>query len=268
MSSLSGGDISQAFLIELFNSRQYFVKYNRSDIASDLFRQEKLGLETIASSHTISVPEVIGTHSTGEGAFLVLEYIKPRQASAKDLKQLGVQVAAMHDHTGHSFGFKSDNYIGSLHQCNTPSENWIQLYAENRLQKQFILAIRKNLLKPTEVPELHQIINVLDSLIPVNEVSLLHGDLWGGNYLIGIDAKPYLIDPAVYFGDRMVDIAMSKLFGGFGPEFYESYFHWAPATENPDERIDLYQLYYLLVHLNLFGASYHSSVKRVLKRYF
>ncbi|MEM1002315.1 MAG: fructosamine kinase family protein [Bacteroidota bacterium] len=268
ISSVSGGDISEAYLVKLSNSQKYFVKFNSSDFASNMFQKEKNGIITIASSDTISVPNVVGVESFEQGAFLVLEHIETTSSSTKTLTHFGQELAAMHNYQNNAFGLDSDNYIGSLEQFNTRSKDWISFYAKERLQKQFDLALFKGLLSKDEIPELKDSIEILSSLIPTEQASLLHGDLWNGNFLTGTNGSTYLIDPAVYYGDRIVDIAMSQLFGGFGKDFYESYFHWSPKIHNFQERIDLYQLYYLLVHLNLFGCSYYSSVKQILQCYF
>jgi len=268
VSALSGGDISQAFLIETAANSRYFVKLNDSVQAMDMFQQEAAGLKRIANSKTIAVPEVIGVHAAEQGAVLVLEYIAPNSNSTEGTKRLGEQLAAMHHFRGTTFGLDTDNYIGRLKQKNQHSRDWVYFYAQQRLHYQFQLACSHGLLSKDELPLFEYTIEILEKLILVPQPRLIHGDLWGGNFLIGKNNKPFLIDPAVYFGDPIVDIAMSQLFGGFGKAFYESYNYWSPQVENLKERIDLYQLYYLLVHLNMFGRSYYGQVKTLIDRYF
>ena len=141
-------------------------------------------------------------------------------------------------------------------------------YIDERLLPQFDLAQSKGLLRSNEIPDKEIMKGNLNDLIKVVKPSLLHGDLWGGNFLIGKDGTPYLIDPAVYYGHHEVDIAMSKLFGGFGSAFYSAYYEVFPESSRINDRIEIYQLYYLLVHLNIFGSSYYGSVKQILNKYF
>lgn len=266
--SISGGDISNAFKIKTKDQNSYFVKCNSNPKASDMFLREKQGLESISKCQQIKVPQVMALIESQNEAVLVLEYIHSKTPDSSDFEQLGRQLAKLHECTNTFFGFEFDNYIGELKQINTPQQQWPAFFSENRLQVQLKLAGQKGLLSELEIPSLDTLKSTLKSLIPNEQASLLHGDLWSGNYLISTTGTPYLIDPAVYYGDKMVDIAMTYLFGGYPNAFYESYFYHTSEVNNKNERIDLYQLYYLLVHLNLFGNSYYPSVKRILDRYF
>lgn len=265
--SISGGDISSAYLIET-SSENFFLKVNSDIEAGEMFMSEAKALKLIAKTNTIATPKVYACDSFRNESFLLMEYIESKRASSSDLILFGQQLAQLHQVTSDYFGFEENNFIGNLRQSNNKHNNWNDFYIEERLIPQLQLAKSKGLLNDSEFPEMG--IMKEDCFIYFKDVkpSLLHGDLWSGNYLISESGKPYLIDPATYFGHSEVDIAMSKLFGGFGQSFYDSYHKIIPKNELTDSRIELYQLYYLLVHLNLFGRSYYSSVKGLLRKYF
>jgi len=265
--SVSGGDISSAYLIET-SSEKYFLKVNSDIDAGEMFKSEAKALKLIAKTNTIATPKVYACDSFRNDSFLLMEYIEPKRASSEDLKLFGQQLAQLHQVTSDEFGFESNNFIGSLHQSNNKHKLWIDFYIEERLIPQLHLAKSKGLLNDSEFPEMGKMKEDCSIYFKDVNPSLLHGDLWSGNYLISESGKPYLIDSATYFGHSEVDIAMSKLFGGFGQSFYDSYHKIIPKDNFTDSRIELYQLYYLLVHLNIFGSSYYFSVKGLLKKYF
>lgn len=268
VSSISGGDISKAYLLETETER-FFCKVNRSDSAFKMFKAEKVGLEAISNSKTIAVPTVVLCEPLEVGAFLVMEYIEPTRPSEKDFELFGYQLAALHKFSElDTFGFVTDNFIGSLEQSNKQHSNWTEFYAQERLIPQIILARDGNRLRVSETPSEEQLFKTCQNLFPRVKPSLLHGDLWSGNYLISKERTPHLIDPAIYYGHHEVDIAMTRLFGGFDSTFYHAYAEHFSKQPLSDERTDIYQLYYLLVHLNLFGKSYYASVSSILKRYF
>ncbi|MBN4047183.1 fructosamine kinase family protein [bacterium AH-315-P13] len=265
--SISGGDISKTYLIET-PQQKYFLKVNSNSNALHMFNAEKIGLETIENTNTIATPKVFTSGIFQKDAFLILEYIASKSPNDKDFENFGHQLATLHKHQSLDFGFIDANFIGSLPQHNNKHTNWSKFYISQRLLPQIELALSKKLLKQKDVPTPETMHKVCNDLFKEVSPSLLHGDLWSGNYLISTEGKPYLIDPAVYYGHSEVDIAMSKLFGGFGTSFYETYYSSFPKTQGFDARIELYQLYYLLVHLNLFGKSYYNSVKQIFNNYF
>ncbi|MDD2475720.1 MAG: fructosamine kinase family protein [Dysgonamonadaceae bacterium] len=267
--SLSGGSISSAYLLKS-DSANYFLKVNSNNDALDMFVAEQTGLKAIEETQTIAVPKVHIVDSYQEKAFLLMDYVEEsKHASSDDYKALGTQLAQLHLNHHDTFGFSSNNFIGSLPQSNSQHSNWEEFYWHERIAPQLKLAKQKKLLRTSEIPSAQTAISVFENLLgKVAKPSLVHGDLWGGNYLIATDGTPCLIDPAVYYGHPMVDIAMSKLFGGFGNEFYNSYHEVIPKSHNYDAQIDLYQLYFLLVHLNLFGRSYYGGIATILNRYF
>lgn len=264
---ISGGDISSVYCI-VTSSEKYVLKVNSNDTASKMFLAEKHGLEYISNTNTIKVPKVIISGNYNEKAFLVLEYIETKRPKNVDFELLGTQLAALHNVSSTKFGFEHDNFIGSLPQQNNYHKEWGDFYINERLIPQIKLAQSKTLLERADIPRTETMLHVCHQLFQNVAPSLLHGDLWNGNYLISTNGTPYLIDPAIYFGHHEVDIAMSKLFGGYGPSFYDAYHDIIPETEDSEQRIELYQLYYLLVHLNLFGSSYYNSVKQLLNKYF
>ena len=266
--SLSGGSISSAYLLK-WDKGAYFLKVNSTDDALEMFRAEQKGLLAIEETATIAVPKVHHVEEYDNKAFLIMDYVESKSANSHDYRNLGTQLAKLHLNHKDKFGFIADNFIGKLPQSNTQHADWPSFYWHERIAPQLQLAKQKQLLKANEIMSEQTAATVFEELLGKDvQPSLLHGDLWAGNYLIATDGTPYLIDPAVYWGHSMVDIAMSQLFGGFSNEFYTAYHEIIPKTANYQAQIDLYQLYFLLVHLNMFGRSYYGGVATILKRYF
>lgn len=264
---LSGGSISSAYLINSDKSK-YFLKVNSAPNALKMFHEEQKGLNAIEATKTIAVPHVYFADILDQNAFILMDFIESKRPSPSDYSRLGIELAKLHKVVFNEFGFTSDNFIGSLPQSNKKHDSWSNFYWTERIYPQLQLALNQGLLSVDEVPTEDQFTSLFNSFIDEFKPSLLHGDLWGGNYLISEDGTPFLIDPAVYIGHNMVDIAMSQLFGSFGHEFYDSYHKIIERPKQYNEQIDLYQLYFLLVHLNLFGKGYYSSVSTILSRYF
>ena len=266
-SAISGGDIFQAYRIET-KSDVFFCKVQMKHVAFDMFKAESKGLDAIRRSGAILAPQVYSCEKWGEGAVMIMEYLESKRPSESELAKFGEQLAHLHQQTNSQFGWESDNFIGSLPQSNAKDANWTSFYVHERLRPQMQMAVEGALLSHKEIPSVEKMKEVLSDLFSGLKPSLLHGDLWGGNYLISPEGIPYLIDPAVYYGHNEVDIAMSRLFGGFGSAFYRSYESNIPLDQLSDDRIRIYQLYYLLVHLNLFGRSYYTGVVSILKHCF
>ncbi|UJH67157.1 fructosamine kinase family protein [Allomuricauda sp. SCSIO 65647] len=265
---VSGGDISTAHKVETAHGL-YFVKSSNDPNAFPMYEAEAKGLRQLAATNTIAIPK---THTTGqfEGvSYLVMEFVESKRPSEKDFERLGSKLAELHRTTMPPFfGNDHDNFIGSLPQCNQQHVDWATFYVRERLLPQIKMGWQQNLLSKQQIPSTAKMLDVCQNLFGKVTPSLLHGDLWGGNYLIASNGTPYLIDPAVYAGHSAVDLAMSRLFGGFGTSFYEAYHEVIPPHQNQRQCNDVYQLYYLLVHLNLFGSSYRNSVLVLLKQYF
>lgn len=268
--TLSGGCINLARCFQMENGNRYFVKSNR-DIPG-IFQAESDGLRAIAATESFRVPEVIGLGETESGTqFLVLEFICPSSSPPENFgRQFGRQLAQLHraNHQETRFGFPDDNFIGSTAQKNAWHQDWVEFFAVQRLGFQLKLANKKGLATPELNRMCDKLILRLDRFISssTDSTALIHGDLWSGNYLVSSDGAPVLIDPATYFGNRESEFGMTKLFGGFNPEFYHAYNDAYPLTEGWEQRVEIYQLYHLLNHLNIFGTSYISACLQILRK--
>ncbi|MBC8257444.1 MAG: fructosamine kinase family protein [SAR324 cluster bacterium] len=267
--AVSGGCIADSRKLQMISGKEYFIK-QALDGNCELFESEVLGLEELRKCSAINVPEVIA-HDTD---FLLLEWINEGQNSTdSDMETFGFQFAELHRNYSEKFGCTDDNFIGDslqLNQASTAgSDNWAVFFAENRLQYQAELTENNGYSTPELRNLLDRIIEKIPDLVSGTEEkpSLLHGDLWCGNYLIDLEGSAWLIDPAVYYGHREADLAMTYLFGGFSEIFYSAYESAFPLVPGFYERKPLYQLYHLLNHLNLFGTGYYAQVISILKRY-
>lgn len=260
-----GGSINESFYIETANNK-YFLKFHRN-APYHFFELEKLGLELIKETYTISVPTVLA-HSDELGkSFLLMEWIDGKRNSHTE-KQLGTEIAKMHHHFGEYHGFHKNTYIGLLHQPNGLFNSWLEYYRNKRLKSQLKEGIKRNKISGKRRDQLEKLLDRLDQWIPKQvKPSYLHGDLWGGNWLIGSNGRPFVIDPSFVYGDRHFELAFTELFGGFSEEFYIAYQNTFPIDSYYQEVKPLYQLYYLLVHLNIFGESYGSRVDEILNKY-
>ena len=221
-----------------------------------MFEAEAEGLAELRSTSAIRVPDVIDVGITGGQSYISLEKLVLSRPSVETERVLGLQLAELHRHTQKQFGWHRDNTIGLTPQCNDQSADWIEFFRKHRLQFQLELAAANGF--GGELIDLGaQLCEQLDKLFVEYDpaVSLLHGDLWGGNWG-SVDGEPVVFDPAVYYGDRESDIAMTGLFGGFGQTFYEAYDSSWPMQQGHEARLKLYQLYHVLNHLNLFGRGY------------
>jgi fructosamine-3-kinase len=262
---VGGGDINAAARVETRDAC-YFVKWN-SRPRPRMFEVEARGLNLLATAEALRVPRVIAV--IDQPAALVLEWIDLGSNKTAAAEALGRGLAQQHRSTAQTYGLDHDNYIGSTPQRNTPARSWIEFYRDRRLGAQRALAQRHGYLTPDRERQLDRVMDHLDHWIDDSQVapSLLHGDLWVGNYLIDAQGNPVLIDPAVYYGDREAEIAFTELFGGFGARFYAAYNEVWPLDHNYADRRDLYNLYHLLNHLNLFGEGYGGSVDAILRHY-
>ena len=268
---VAGGDINRACTLELSDGRSVFMKRNdRRNLG--FFQAEAVGLAALRSTGAVRTPEVLGVGTDGSDAFLLLEQIEAGPRSRTSSAELGLALARMHlADAGRfvkdgGFGFPEDNYIGASVQINTPRETWVEFFLRCRLQPQFERALP--FFGREERKQIDRFLDRVDRFLNEPErPSLLHGDLWAGNYMIDRKGHPWLIDPAVYVGHAEADLAMTELFGGFDHAFYAAYRSEAAIAPEYKDRRDLYNLYHLLNHLNLFGAGYLSAVRAVLDRY-
>ena len=252
---VSGGCINTAFILQGKN-KNYFIKLNQRKLLS-MFEAEYAGLAEMAQTGTVKVPQPIVYGVFADKAFLVLEMISITSGNSQSDTQLGHQLAALHKTRQPFFGWHQNNTIGSTDQINTSSENWISFWRDNRLNFQLSLAEQNNcgskLIQSAE--KLSESLDLFFSNYTPHP-SLLHGDLWSGNAAVTNQGQPVIYDPACYYGDRETDIAMTELFGGFGPSFYTAYNESYPLDPDYQVRKTLYNLYHILNHLNLFGTSY------------
>jgi len=265
-SSLSGGSINSAFKLET-NAGDYFMKYNRASAYPGMFEQESQGLSLMCAAKEVRVPAVVATGDDGSNTFIILEYIasSPKKDDFWDV--FGRKLAALHKHKGPYFGLDHNNYIGSLKQINDAHNRWTDFFREQRLLVQMELAARSGLLPSHSRRAFESLFARLDDIFPDEPPCLIHGDLWSGNYMVDDMGEACIIDPAVYYGSREMDIGMSRLFGVFGGSFYDAYNEAWPMEAGWRERIEICNLYPLMVHVNLFGAGYLGSVESILSRF-
>lgn len=259
---VGGGCINNGMRLETNSGERFFLKTN-AQAPADMFEREAEGLHALSVPGGARIPEpyIFDTN------FLLLEYLEqvPRQKGYWRI--LGRQLAAIHQHTREKFGFLKDNYVGRTEQPNIQTTDGYRFYAEQRLNYQAELAGRKGLLKTSEVKRVARLAERLPELVPLQPACLCHGDLWGGNVITGPEGEPALIDPAAYYGWAEADISMTMLFGSFHPDFYNSYQEVNPFEKGWRNRMDIYYLYHLINHLNLFGRGYYGQVMQVVRRY-
>ncbi|MCW5908866.1 MAG: fructosamine kinase family protein [Chitinophagales bacterium] len=264
--SVSGGCINNAVKISCQHS-DYFLKYNKEDLFPGMFEAEAHALRLLATTKTVNVPEVVKNGNVDNVSYLLLQFIEAGASSVNSMRQLGRQLAAMHKNSAALYGLEYNNYIGSLQQCNKQSNSWADFLVEQRLNPLLQKALAAGLLNTSDARSFELLFSKMNDLFPREKPALLHGDLWSGNYLIEKGGKPYLIDPAVYYGNREMDIAMSLLFGGFSTTFYDGYEEVYPLQNGWKQRINLCNLYPLLVDVNLFGRSYIGQLRSCLNAY-
>lgn len=264
--ALAGGDINRAFRLET-SQRSFFLKYNAYPQGADMLRTEKSGLDLLAATGSISIPEPVAQGSAQSYHFLLLEDWSGHRAGANFWKNFGHKLALLHQNTAPKFGLHEDNFIASLPQRNQQHDSWTSFYWEERLFPLLQKGLDKQLISYKEFQDVIPLGNKLEQIFPHTAPALLHGDLWSGNYMIAPDGQAGLIDPAIYYGHREMDLAMTRLFGGFPEVFYQTYQSTFPLEAGWTERIPICQLYPLLVHLLLFGRSYWGSIQQVLALY-
>ncbi|MGB3693372.1 MAG: fructosamine kinase family protein [Spirulinaceae cyanobacterium] len=261
--SVSGGCINQGYAIKDDN-RTYFVKLNQASQV-EMFAAEALGLKQMYATKTIRIPQPICWGSAGSSAYIVMEWLDLGRGGGNEAWQaMGKQLAQMHRiGKADKFGWERHNTIGSTPQINTWGEDWAEFFAEQRIGYQLQLANKRGGNFPNPERVVAAVRESLASLEP--QPSLVHGDLWSGNAAVTNSGEPVILDPATYYGDREVDIAMTELFGGFPRAFYQGYNQEWGLDSGYQERKTLYNLYHVLNHFNLFGGSYGSQASRIIK---
>ena len=268
-SSIGGGSINSAWKVSGTDNLEFFVKLNSASLEF-MFQVEYDSLNellqvTVTDASIMQIPKPICFGTTGSQSYLVLEYIP--MTSHGDGRLMGQALARMHRITAEQFGWYQDNIIGSTPQSNTRHSDWLSFWREERIIPQFKMLYDKgykSYLRPLDEKLLNNLDNLLANHKPAP--SLLHGDLWSGNYAYTRDGNPVIFDPAIYYGDREADIAMTELFGGFGRDFYDAYNTSWPLDAGYSQRKTLYNLYHILNHANLFGSSYLNQAVGMIER--
>ncbi|MBT7178820.1 MAG: phosphotransferase [Nitrospina sp.] len=266
-SSTGGGCINQTSVLRLTNDERVFLKYN-SHPPAEFFNVEARGLKLLAqTAKGPRIPKPLALQDCAKPTFLILEYIEESSPGQDFSVRFARSLAELHQTSHDSFGLDHDNYIGSTVQKNAQETNGIDFFRDQRLRPQQELA--RKTLPPSTDKNLSKLYDRLENYLDISgeKPALLHGDLWSGNYFPDKDQVPCIFDPAVYFGLREADLAMTELFGRLPQKFYDAYHEAFPLNPGYEERKDLYNLYHLLNHLNLFGGSYLASVEQVVRRY-
>ena len=265
----SGGSINQTSVLKLTNGQQVFFKQN-SNPPTDFFLAETRGLKLLSQAKNgPRIPKPIAVQSGSRPTFLLLEYIESSTEDENFAERLALSLAELHRMSQEHYGLDHDNYIGSTPQKNTLEKDGIVFFREHRIDFQRQLARRSGLLPVAIDKKLNSLCDSLGNFLNISgeKPALIHGDLWSGNYFPDSEGKPCIFDPAVYYGLREADLAMTELFGRLPQKFYDVYQEVFPMNPGYEKRKDLFNLYHLLNHLNIFGSSYLSSVQQVVKRY-
>ncbi|MEH6308486.1 fructosamine kinase family protein [Olivibacter sp. CPCC 100613] len=266
MLPVSGGDIHKNYQIQGTN-QSFFIKINDADALPNIFVLEREGLKLLKRIGGAVVPELLVAGQFNKEAFLLMPWIERGENNKEAQASLGRMLAFVHKNTQDYYGLEYDNYIGSTPQHNTPNASWADFFIEERLKKQLERSQSIGLVDDTLLNQFEQLFERLPSLFPVEPPALLHGDLWKGNYMINQAGVPFLIDPAVYYGHREMDLALTQLFGGFDQLFYDAYQEIFPLEKEWMRRTDLWNLYILLFHANVFGGSYMKQVRQIVDKY-
>jgi len=263
-SKLSGGDINEVYFLTT-SKGNFVVKLNQKDTFPEMLSKEAKGLDLLRKGNVIT-PSVIDEFEQDDLQLIILEHIESETPGNQFWTRFAEDLSTLHRQHNANFGLDHNNFIGSLPQDNKMLPTWERFFVENRLMPLIKRAFDKGLLNRGHLVKFEEFFKVLRDIIPTEKSSLLHGDLWSGNLLCGQGQAPVFIDPAVYYGHREVDIAMTKMFGGFDPAFLSQYHELYPLEKGWEKRIEIHNLYPNLVHLNLFGKSYLGGIERVLKK--
>lgn len=274
---VSGGDINKCYQV-VAGGAHYFLKVNDANALPHVFVHEREGLRLLSTANQlvsedkaplagVFVPQCYIAGQYGNDAYLLMEWLNRGERTTASMEHLGRALATIHHVKDDLYGLDYDNYFGSSKQSNARHDKWSDFFIEERLAPQVKKAYENGLIDGQTVDGFSALFNKMEDLYPDEGASLVHGDFWGGNYMVCEQEIPYFIDPAVYYGHREVDLAMSRLFGGFSDEFYDSYHAHYPLQMGWKGRLDLWNLYPLLFHLIAFGPSYRGQIISALKKY-
>lgn len=264
VSKLSGGDINEVYFLKT-SEGNFVVKLNEKETYPKMLFKEAKGLDLLRKGSVIT-PTIIDQFEQDDLQLIILDHIESETPSKQFWHHFARDLSKLHRNHNANFGLDHNNFIGSLHQENKMLPSWEKFFVENRLMPLIKMGFDHGLLHKWHLTKFEELFKVLKDLIPTEKPSLLHGDLWSGNLLCGQGQAPVFIDPAVYYGHREVDIAMTKMFGGFDPVFLSQYQELYPLEKGWEKRIEIHNLYPNLVHLNLFGKSYLGGIESVLEK--
>ncbi len=262
---IGGGCIHNAHRVDTTEGA-YFLKWNRKAALRN-FQAEAKGLALLAEADAVRTPRVLHVGPVSGYAYLMMEFISESEPGEDFWQVFGRNLAKLHANSSDQFGLDYNNFIGSLDQSNTQHATWIEFYVAERLEKQLKMATDRSLADRALLSSFNKLFGKIDRYVPEEKPALLHGDLWSGNFMTGDKGGPVVFDPAVYYGHREAEIAFTKLFGGFDAAMYTAYEETFPLQEGWKDRVDLFNLYPLLVHFNLFGAGYRPQIESALKRF-
>ena len=265
LKSCSGGSINQTYFFK-YADRLFFLKHNSHKEFPEMFKKESEGLMELRKCKALVVPEAIAHLVIENEQYLILNKLESALNDSTFFETLGVGLAQLHSISSEKFGYSQDNYIGSLIQRNKRTDNWSDFFYESRLEPLIKWCYDKRYLSGVHIKSLETMYKRFDEIFPKETPSLLHGDLWSGNVMNTVYG-PAVYDPAVYYGHREMDLAMTRLFGGFAPEFYSAYNAVNPLQKDYEKRTEICNLYPLLVHVKLFGTSYLNDVIVTLKQF-
>ena len=264
---IKGGDINDAFRLESFD-KKYFLKVNSANNFPHLFKKEARALEAIKKTKTFSVPKVVNVGEAGKDfQYLLLEWMETSTPTVVNWENLGKNLAKLHQNTSKQFGWSEDNYIAIVVQPNSLTDSWSEFYAKNRIMPMMKLLQNKQLINSKQIKSAENLCKQLNSIFPEEKPALLHGDFWNGNILANKKGEFSVIDPAIYYGHREMDLAIAKLFGGFDDVFFDAYHENNPLSPNFEERLPIAQLFPLLIHAYLFEGYYVKDVQTILKKF-
>jgi protein-ribulosamine 3-kinase len=264
VSPVSGGCINNAVKLHT-TSGDYFLKWNNAAAFPGMFEAEAKGLNLLNATKSFRIPKVIAAGTADKESFLLLEFIQPGHKTCDYWRDFGTALAELHRNTNSHFGLNHPNYIGFLPQQNNFHSSWSEFFVLKRIEPQIRIAKNAGKINQQTTQKFQQLFSKIPEIFPEEKPALLHGDLWSGNIMATAENQPCIYDPAVYFGHREMDLAMSKLFWGFDNLFYQNYNEHYPLEKNWQKRSDICNLYPLMVHVNLFGGGYLSQVEAILR---